>query len=139
MIDITLTYATTDDLSSYPGASSSWSEDVLRNALFKAENDIDTLFTRRPIVAATGRRWPLDRLSTHQVRALQIAACAQAVFRIERGDEYFDGPTETIQGPDYTIETGKGGKGGAKSLLSPLVMRTLLASGLIPRAGRARA
>jgi hypothetical protein len=82
------TYATADDYNDIFDPSAGIDEEVLEPFLLKAERDIDSACGRRGSYI-TDRRFDPTVFTEQRAEILAMATCAQAQYRMMRGDEFF--------------------------------------------------
>lgn len=127
------TYATEADLTAY-AAGTAYEDRIpadgaARDRLLElAEGDLDQqAFPAVAIDDATGRKILLGDLDVQEKAALSRATCAQAVFRVEMGDEHFTrAQRERVTGRAFAAE-------GKLPILGPQASRELAAAGLFAR------
>lgn len=115
-VDIDESYATLADLEAYleDGLPNGFDESYLEKVLIQASEDIDAYatgyaglgFTRKFYSEATPAWW--DELEDRQTQAFVEATCAQAEWRLAKGDQYFVEAGVTI-GPKATMALGRVG------------------------------
>lgn len=100
--------------------------------LMQAERDVDMALGRIPQDPTTGLKLLPSTLQTWQVEALSRAVCAQAVYRIIKGDTFFrEMQPLDPSGPD-------GSQKGRESYLAPEADRELTYGKLYNLVGRSQ-
>lgn len=129
------TYATTTDFLDYSEGATAGDPAGLERWLMRAERDIAGEITAYDADPATGliAAAALDAMPAVQRLALRDATCAQAEYRIGRGDEDREHwrPT-SVRGPDFSYTDGQA------PLVSPKAVKHLRDGGLrslLPRLG----
>lgn len=127
------TYATEADLAAYVAGTAYEgripADAPARDRLLElAERDLDQqAFLALEADAATGRKILLGDLDVQEKAGLSAAACAQAVYRVEMGDEHFTrAQRERVTGRAFAAE-------GKLPILGPQASRELAAAGLFAR------
>lgn len=117
------TYATVADLETYIGRDIDGAEG--ERVLGFAERDVDRILRQRGArVEATGLKFDPDDLGEHEATALMRATCAQAEYRLAKGEEFFVHAQHTrVGGPDFTTE-------GRLPYIGPKVRQELSGMGL---------
>lgn len=116
------TYATVTDLEDYLDRDTT--DDDAR-VLDQAERDVDQILRLKGArVDATGLKVDPASLGAHEAAALARGVCAQAEYRLAKGDEFFiHAQHSRVTGPDFAT-TGK------LPYIGPKVWRELSATGL---------
>lgn len=124
------TYATIEDFKAFTEMDPLPSDQLIQRALDRAEFDVDAYLPGPPL--DTGLRVVPTDLLDWQADRLNKAVCAQAEYRLEMGDEFFQHAVndEVIQGPDFTIS-------GRRSRFSPVAAQWLRGASLLVMGARA--
>lgn len=125
------TYATVADFKAWSVMDPMPADADIQKALDRAEIDVDS-YLPGPIIEDTGLHVDPATLLTWQVQRLRDATCAQAEYRLELGEEFFQQSSndEVIQGPDFTIS-------GRRSRFSPVAAQLLRTASLLVMGARA--
>lgn len=122
-------YATVEDFEAYVEGWVTKDEEALERALHKASIDIDRYVGPTWAKQANGLRFGVlaenpQRLTDSQLGDLVRATCAQAEYRIEKGEDFFiHGQHEVTSGPDFSTK-------GRLPRFSPKAKEELRFSGL---------
>lgn len=129
MPDPPVAYATADEFAEYVEGWETDDEEALLRALNRASLDVDRFVGFAWSVQSNGLRFgdlednPQD-LDEGELAALKRATCAQAEYRIEKGEEFFvHDQYESVGGPDF-------GTKGKLSRFGPKAREELRYSGL---------
>ena len=100
------TYATLDDLKAFaPQLDPDASDELLQAALDNAEQDIDSAvgYVMNPDLTAS-QKFNLTYLDDNQKLRLNRATCAQAEYRLYRGENFFiEGTQKEVTGRDSRL------------------------------------
>lgn len=125
------TYANIADFKAYTYLSPMPSDAVIQRALNRAESDIDR-YVPGVVDPDTALRINPSQILVWQLVKLNEATCAQAEYRILKGEAFFAtyNNDEVVQGPDFTIS-------GTQRRFSIAAATYLRESGLLLLATRA--
>lgn len=128
--DDTLTYTTVAELESYTGGTG-LDTDAAERLLTFAERDIDRaagVFAMFP----NGRKFDPPRMVNVQASALSLATCAQAEYRLAKGEQFFiEDQPDSLSAPDYSRQ-------GKEPRIGPKAKEHLWQGGLLRRTARMR-
>lgn len=120
------TYATVGQLRDYADLVGGADPD-LETVLARAERDVEAVEPGDSLDTATGLSYDPANMEAWKTQALSRAVCAQAEYRISRGEPALvDAQYDRVSGPDFTTE-------GLLPHIGPKVWRELAAGGLLRR------
>lgn len=120
-------YAEQTDFEEYVEGWQTDDADALARLLVRASDDVDSILGGWPLWESgtwAGRKMAPPDLDYTQRRALTRATCAQAHYRFEMGEAFFQRPSVATSGPEFSMAQ-------PASHIGPQTWRELAGSGLV--------